>query len=121
MSSFNFNADGMVKGLNTLLSKTEMAVMMYAETASKQLEGHAKVNAPWTDRTGAARNRLRSYTEHRPRAIRIVLAHGVSYGIWLELANEKRFAIIQPTIDLKSGEVFAGLKNLFNRMGVWKS
>lgn len=113
---FNFDASSMISGLNNAMSKSEMAVKMYAETAAKKLESHAKKSAPWTDRTGAARNRLEGYTEPQPSAVRVCLAHGVDYGLWLELAHEKRFAAIAPTINNQSQEIFNGLDRLFDRM-----
>lgn len=114
---YRFNSDALRNGLSSFATRADMAVRMYAETASKKLESSAKTGAKWTDRTGAARNRLNSYVQPQPTKIRIVLAHGVDYGIWLELAHEKRYAIIQPTIDLKSVEIFAGLDKLFERIG----
>jgi hypothetical protein len=113
---FSFDASDMLAGLNDAMSKSETAVKVYAETAAKKLEGHAKTHAPWTDRTGAARNRLQGYTEPRPSAIRVNLAHGVDYGLWLELANEKKYATVAPTINNLSQEVFNGLDKLFDRM-----
>lgn len=112
-----FDTSGLASALTLLQGRAEEAVRMYAETAAKKLQSEAQREARWSDRTGAARGRLRGYTEPRPSAIRIVLAHGVDYGIWLELAKEKRYAIIQPTIELKSVDVFRGLDGLFNRMG----
>lgn len=115
--AYRFDADGLENGLKDFFeNKVEKAVRMYAETAAKKLGGHAKKTAPWTDRTGAARNRLEGTTQPMPTAIRILLAHGVDYGLWLELAMEKKYAVIQPTIDLKSGEIFAGLDRLFDRI-----
>lgn len=112
-----FDPSDLARGLNDTLAKSELAVRLYADTAAIKLQNDAKKNAKWTDRTGAARNRLTGYTEPRPSAVRIILAHGVDYGIWLELAHEKRYAILQPTIDLKSAEILKGLDGLLNRIG----
>lgn len=119
--ALKFDMNSLVSGINELNQKAYIAIKMYGNTAAKKLEGDAKTSARWVDRTGAARNRLTGYTEDidvfTHKNVRIILAHGVDYGIWLELANEKRYAIIQPTIDLKSAEIFRGLDGLFNRMG----
>lgn len=117
--SFRYDDTELLKGLQTLQGRSDMAFLAYADTAALKLQNHAKVNAPWTDRTGMARRQLAAGVEdHTGRnLIRIYLAQGVNYGIWLELANEKRFAIIQPTINLKSGEVMRGLQNLMERIG----
>lgn len=114
---FRFNASNLFDNVKQFGIKGELAVLMYGHTAAKKLEGYAKTGAKWTDRTGAARNRLKGTSKRYPGKIKIELSHGVDYGIWLELANEKRYAIIQPTIDLRSVEVFEGLNRLFERMG----
>ena len=49
---------------------------------------------------------------------RIRLAHGVDYGIWLELANEKRYAIIDETVKhVGDSEVMPAFQNLMDRLG----
>ena len=49
---------------------------------------------------------------------RITLAHGVDYGIWLELAHEKKYAIIPETIRVVGdGEILPGFERLIERLG----
>lgn len=57
-----------------------------------------KTNAPWTDRTSAARNGLFTVTEHSPGHYTIIFSHTVHYGIWLEVKFSARDAIIMPTV-----------------------
>ena len=102
------------KNLQEMMSMA--AVKMYAETQAKNLEGYAKENRPWTDRTGDARKRLTGYVTEIENGYRINLAHGVDYGIWLELAMEKRFAILEPTIRLKGAEVIRGARQLWKNL-----
>jgi len=68
-----------------------------AEQNAREMEEWAKANAPWQDRTGAARTCLNASVEGVGS---IVLAHGVDYGLWLEIANGGRFAIIARAIDV---------------------
>lgn len=114
-----FDNSQLENGLRLFESRATVAVRMYAETAALQLQNQAKMRAPWTDRTGAARGRLNSYVTAEPSSIRIWLAHGVDYGIWLELAHEKHFAIIQPTIDLQSPQILRGLDHLLDRIKIF--
>ena len=99
----------------------DAAIAVYANTQAERLIGYAKENRPWTDRTGAARQRLNAYvtdipSEEKRQGYRINLAHGVDYGVWLELAMEKRYAILFPTVELKGNEVIAGMKNLVRKI-----
>lgn len=78
--------------------------------------GWLKENAPWTDRTGAARtgivaipNSARSYEE-------IFMAYSVHYGIWLEVANDRRYAIIAPAMRIMGKELMDSIQYLLDRM-----
>lgn len=104
---------------NTLAldDKMKKALTMYANTKAAQLRGYMRTNRPWTDRTGEAKRRLSADVESKDDDIVITLSHGVSYGIWLELSNEKKYAIIAPTIRIKSGEVMKGCQKLLDRLG----
>ena len=103
----------LLKTLETMSKKAPVVVRMYAETEAKVLEEDAKQRAPWTNRTGQARQRLTAYvTELQPGVCEITIAHGVDYGIYLELAHEKRFATIMPTIQRNSQAVMSGFKIL---------
>lgn len=115
--SFRLDASKLELGLKSLETKSIAAVKMYASTGAKKFESSAKSNAPWTDRTGIARKSLTGYVEDNwTNKIRICLSHGVYYGIYLELAHEKRFAIIDPTIRLVSPEILRGYERLLERM-----
>lgn len=113
---FSMDLSGLEKGINAFMGKSEAAIRMYAETAALSLQNYMRDKAAWTDRTGAARQRLTGNVEKVTSGFKIVLAHGVNHGMWLELAHEKRFAIIQPTILVKSNEIMEGFDHLLERM-----
>ena len=114
---WDINVDNLLNGIAAVDKKAQAAVEMYAKHQAKNLESYAKKNAPWADRTGMARKSLNATTEKRDNGIRITLAHGVDYGLWLELAHEKRLAIVKPTIELRGNEVLKGYADLLNKMG----
>lgn len=62
-----------------------------------------KTNAPWTDRTSAARNGLYTVVTKGPGHYTIKFSHSVHYGIWLEVKFSGRDAIIMPTV-INQGE-----------------
>jgi len=78
-----------------------------------KMEIYAKQNAPWTDRTGNARQTLFSLVELTPGEAVLYLSHGVSYGKWLELCNQGRYAIIMPAMQVHYRELAGALQGLF--------
>lgn len=81
---------------------------------AEAMENYAKTNAPWTDRTGDAREYLSATVEETGPIGTIVLSHGVPYGIWLEIANGGRFSIIPETIDVYGPQIMRSLQNMMN-------
>ena len=102
--------------LKKLPDRLEKAMMSYGETSAQKLRELAAENRPWTDRTAQARQRLHGECERYDTGIRISLAHGVEYGVYLEFAHEKRYAVIYPILQREAGNVMQGLYNLFERI-----
>jgi hypothetical protein len=75
------------------------AVCQYIATA---MQNDAKANASWTDRTGNARTGLfgTSEADFARKVVTIYLSHGatIDYGVWLELANSARYAVVMRTM-----------------------
>lgn len=116
-NGFRFDISGMVAGLTNLESASDKAIRMYAEQGALQLQNFARENRKWTDRTGQARQRLHGYVGAIPEGYRITLAHGVDYGLWLELAHEKRFSIIPQAIEyVGTFEIMPGFEHLIERL-----
>lgn len=118
MASFKWDMGSLLSSLEVTPSRFETALMMYAEQSALKLQNFARENRKWTDRTGQARQRLRGSTSKIAKGVRITLAHGVDYGIWLELANEKRYSIIPYAIRFVGAfEIMPGLQSLMERLG----
>ena len=117
--SLKIDSSDLTSGLEALKDKIGFAVLMECQTLSKEIEAYAKSNRPWTDRTGLAKTNLRT-TVSRPseNQIRITLAHGVNYGIYLELANDQNYAIIRPTLQRYEPKVHNSVKGLLDRLSV---
>ena len=79
----------------------------------EEWESYMKDNRPWQDRTGNARAGLYGKVSRSTKGYRqtIELGHSVYYGVYLEYAMERRFAIIEPTIRIKGPEVVNGLQD----------
>lgn len=114
---FDYNQSTLASGLDKMGVKMGAVVLMYASTKAVEIEAKMKQNRPWTDRTGMAKATLNTkVTRPNDNTIRIVLAHGVDYGIWLELAHGKNYAIIGPTIEQEGPRVISDLDNLISKL-----
>ena len=71
-----------------------------AQATAPEAENWMKDNAPWTDRTGNARQTWSGEAFLGLWRVWIVLAHGMGYGIYLEKKNAGRFAIVAPAVDV---------------------
>lgn len=110
---FKYEDAQLKKGLEEFSEKVGAACLILCSTRAQKIESSMKINRRWTDRTGYAKQRL-SARVSRPEAniIRITCSQGVDYGIWLELAHNKKYAIIAPTIQ-KEGPMLMAEMNYF--------
>jgi len=72
---------------------------VFTKGFAAQVERYAKEHAPWSDRSGDARAGLTALGEQRLVTYTITLFHTASYGIWLEVRWDGKYAIIIPTIE----------------------
>ena len=101
------DTSSMKQRLEQLPVKTQKALMAYGRTAAMKLQEEAQKNRPWRDRTAQARQRMKGYCVKTDTGIRIYLAHGVGYGVFLEFSNEKKYAVIYPILRRKGPEIIA--------------
>lgn len=113
----NIDADKLIEGLTMLQAKTDKALWAFSEAGALKMQTYAQNNAPWTDRSGSARQRLKGSVSKDSDTYILQIAHGVDYGVWLELAHEKRFAILPETI-MKVGreEIVPAFVNLLDKL-----
>lgn len=116
---FNYDTSSLKANLMGLDNKLKAALLMFAKTKATVLEAHMKTHRVWTDRTNMAKTMLSaSVSQPSTDTIRITLSQGVDYGIWLELAHDKNYAIIEPTINSEGPKIFNELNGMLNKMGV---
>lgn len=113
----DYDKSTLKKNLDKMSVKLGAVVLMYASTKASELQAKMKLNRPWTDRTGMAKALLTArVSQPNKNTVRITLAHGVDYGIWLELANGKNYAIIAPTIREEGPRIVEDLNNLMSKL-----
>ncbi len=103
-----------VDGVFANLAKWRVGRVLIAHQVAQgaicpMLTQKAKANAPWTDRTGNARRSLHSKSQVSAMELVITLHHGVEYGIFLEVCNAGRFAILIPTLNANKAQIMAML------------
>jgi len=99
------------------------AALAYSQKKAAEIENYMKANAPWTDRTGNARRGLRAeVSQSRGRYVTTIkMSYNVYYGVYLEYAMGRRYAIIEPTQRVKGPEYVNGLEGMLgNVMTSWK-
>lgn len=92
--------------------KVRAAIGVYADTAAKKMEAEAKRNAPWTDRTSNARNSIQGDFGWKGKRAVISLSGNMDYFVFLELAMEKRYSILVPTIEKHAKEILEGYRRM---------
>lgn len=113
----NYNGSDLSKNLDKMSVKLGAVILMYAATKASELQAKMKMNRPWTDRTGMAKALLNAkVSQPDSKIVRITLTHGVEYGIWLELAHGKKYAIIAPTIREEGPRIVEDLNNLMSKL-----
>ncbi len=116
-NEITFKMDELSSNLDDLKDRISAGVYMICQSEAVRLEASMKSHRPWTDRTGAAKARLMGQAiKESDTLFTIALSHGVTYGIWLELANNKNYAIIMPTIQQEQGNVLQSVANMLNNL-----
>ncbi len=93
-------------------NRVRAAIGVYAHTSAKKMEREAKQKASWTDRTSNARNSIQGTFTWEGNKAKIVLSGNMDYSVFLELANEKKFAVLVPTIQRNTPEILRGYRRL---------
>lgn len=118
--------------------RMKAAVGLYCDSTGKKMGGYAKDNAPWTDRTGNARqsidggfkwdgDKCMSYVSgNMDYSPYLELAHANKNGddipvettpsfAKLELAKEGKYAILRPTVRKFVPNFISGMNNLLGK------
>lgn len=129
--SFSFDRSGF-KSTKEMDKKLNRAIFGVAKYWDGRCEAHMKQKAPWKDRTSNARNGLFANAAKLGDGVyAIILAHSVTYGIFLELGHShsvalkdggtsdwtvKPYPIIVPTMQEYGPKVIKTLNKILDRL-----
>lgn len=111
--SIEFDCSEIEDNIRALLILFDSQLNDWALSECHGLERKMKLEAKWENRTHEARKRLSASYKNENGIITITLAHGVDYGVFLELAHKKSgeefapFAIIGPVVRSEAPKAMA--------------
>ena len=114
--SANFDDKRLRRNLGTFDRRFKHSVGIVVDRRAAITENDLKTQARWTDRTGAARSGLMSIPIHGATFDEIFMAYSVTYGIWLEVAHDRKYAIITPMMRIAGDALMKDLQGLIDRM-----
>lgn len=68
----------------------------------------------WRNQTNQAMDRMFTDAFRDSKFIGWLMSHGVSYGVYLELANDRRHEAIRPVIQRYAGRFIAAAKRIYS-------
>jgi len=78
-----------------------------------QIEGSAKQGAPWTDRTGNARQTLAAFAYRKQAHLHaLALRQTMDYGVFLETRWQGTYGIVLRTLQGYYGSVWSSVEDL---------
>lgn len=107
--ALEMNTQQLHQQLREMQLKSLYAMEMQAHTSAKVLEADARIHAPWTDRSGAARNTISGRAQRSGAVFTITLSGNVRHLVYLELAHERKWAAMWPAMQRNAERI---LKNM---------
>lgn len=114
--SISFDTKTVLNKIKSMQDKTRSSLRIIADSAAKAMEDYAKNNARWTDRTGNARQRLQGSTRWDEEALIAAISHNVDYGMWLELCNGKKYAILEEALNSQAQNLLEAYQRFLNQL-----
>lgn len=118
-TGFQWSYDKIRPSLKTGKQKAQSYLSRTTTYHSVQAEGYMKQYARWTDRSGNARQGLTALADNSGSGqgkYQITIFHKMPYGIWLEIRNAGKYAIIVPTLQNQAPMYFETARQLLDKM-----
>jgi hypothetical protein len=112
-----FGVRTVVNNITSIFERRKAAVyaksLFYAARALQDFRSRQGGNEFWQNRTGTAKDLVSADAYQKKNIVGWVLAHGVQYGVYLELANNRKHEALRPMINKWSKPFFEDLKKLY--------
>lgn len=99
------DAKDFLTNMSAIKQRSMFAAEKVGQNAAACMEGEAKRNAGWTDRTGLARQTIIGYSGWQGKKLRMGVSGNMEYSVYLELAHEGRFAILWATVQANEQKI----------------
>lgn len=106
--------DVLIRSVEDYGRKVLQGLWSLMDLFTARAEALAKSIAPWNDRTGNARQGLRSFSQKSATGATLYLVHSVFYGIFLEMGTRKMGPrpAIGPALEQLYGPLMAAVRAL---------
>ena len=99
---FQMDTRAQKRGITQMQARATRRAETCAGECARELETEARARAPWTDRTGRARNGIRGRAEVTQDAVKIVLSGTAPHSVYLERG---KWAVLGPTVQEEGGRM----------------
>ena len=83
------------------------------KVAAASMQTYARQNQPWENQTGNARAELHGgYLWEKPDYLKAYIAHSMSYGLYLEMAHDRKYKILEEARDSVKDSWFNSVKKI---------
>jgi hypothetical protein len=102
-----------IRNLYAWAREKKAGIEAVGRVSASNIQNYARKNKRWIDRTGMARAGLNAGNFWQsPEVMIIYLAHAVSYGVYLELCNDGKYAILEEAINKYREDIHKNLKKV---------
>jgi len=103
--AFRFDPSAALKKMAEIKQRSMFAAEKVAQSGAAKMEAEAKRSAPWTDRTGLARQTIRGVSGWEGKKLRCGVTGNMEYSVYLEKAHEGQNAVLWPTVERNREEI----------------
>ena len=109
---FRFDPSATIKRMAEIKQRSMFAAEQVARNGAARMEAEAKRNAPWTDRTGNARQTIRGVSGWSGKKLRCGVTGNMAYSPYLEFTHEGQNAVLWPTINNNKEKIMEQMRKV---------